>query len=225
MLWAASFADGQARVQPRPAPPAHKAAPTRVRAHVRKPHRKAAAPPAAAAAPAPPAAPIRPNWPVNDLPSPATIVWDSSGLSIKANNSSLQQILFEVQTVTGAKVQGLSTDERVFGAYGPGLARDVLSQLLHGSNYNMIMIGDLGKGAPRNILLSPRTPAGAVPHSEPAASHDDSVDTGEDEQPQQPPARNSTRFVLVPGGAPRSPQQVMQDLEQRQQQMQNQNPP
>ena len=227
MLWAAPLAVTQARVQPRPAPPAHQAAPAR--AHGRKAHGKAAARKAAVTAPEPPLAsppaPIRPNWPVNDHPTPAAVVWDSSGLSIKANNSSLQQILLEVQTETGTKVQGLGPDERVYGVYGPGLARDVLSQLLEGSNYNVIMIGDLGKGAPRSILLSPHTPGGAAPPSAPAASNDDSTDAGDAAQPQLPPAHDSTRFGFVPGGAPHSPQQIMQELVQRQQQNPNQNPP
>ena len=55
------------------------------------------------------------------------MVWDSQGLRIEARNSSLQQILNDVSTATGAKVDGLGTDERVFGIYGPGQARDVLA--------------------------------------------------------------------------------------------------
>ncbi len=108
---------------------------------------------------APPPAPPQPHWPVNDKPGQANIVWDSHGLRIDATNSSLHQIMKDVATITGTKVEGLGPDERVFGAYGPGLARDVLSQLLQGAGYNVLMIGDQGKGAPRQIRAEfPVTP-------------------------------------------------------------------
>ena len=90
-----------------------------------------------------------PDWPVNDKPSPASVVWDATGLRINASNSSLQQILSEVSTETGTKVEGMGADQRVYGVYGPGQARDVLSQLLQGSGYNVLLAGDIGQGAPR----------------------------------------------------------------------------
>jgi len=86
--------------------------------------------------------PELPKWPVNDSPNKAAVTWDSSGLKIQANNASLHQILNEVSADTGAKVEGIGADERVFGEYGPGTTRDVISQLLHGSSYNVLMIGD-----------------------------------------------------------------------------------
>jgi hypothetical protein len=122
--------------------------------------------PPAAAAPAPAATPAvleAPHWPANDRPVEASVVWDSQGLSIDAQNSSLEQILRDFSTATGAKVEGLASDERVFGFYGPGQARDVLSQLLQGSGYNVIMIGDQGQGAPRQIVLSVRQAGAAQP--------------------------------------------------------------
>jgi hypothetical protein len=63
-----------------------------------------------------------------------------------ATNSSLQQILSDVSTATGVKVEGTPGDQRVYGSYGPAPARDVLSQLLDGSGYNVLMIGDQGEG-------------------------------------------------------------------------------
>jgi hypothetical protein len=173
-----------------------------------------------AAVPEAPKAPEAPKWPANDQPAQASVVWDSQGLRIDASNSSLQQILKDVETATGAEVEGLGDDERVFGAYGPGLARDVLSQLLHGSGYNVLMIGDLGKGAPRQIVLSSRKPGDAKnPADKSAASSGDeeSVEPEADEQPQQP-VPQPNRPAFGPGGPPRTPQQIMQEMQQRQQQ-------
>ena len=180
-------------------------------------------PPQAAPAPVTPPAPEAPHWPANDKPTGATVTWDSQGLRIVAANSSLRQILNDVSTATGTKVEGLSADERVFGAYGPGLARDVLSQLLQGSGYNVMMAGDLGQGAPRQIVLSPRQ-SGATPNlaNNKAASSSEDEDADVEEQPQpQPPAPAPNRPSFVPGSPQRTPQQIMQEMQQRQVQPRN----
>jgi hypothetical protein len=177
-----------------------------------------------------PPTPYVSDWPVNDRPSPASVKWDSRELHINATNSSLQQILSEVESATGAKVEGLGKDERVFGDFGPGQARDVVFQLLQGSGYNILMIGDEGQGVPREIVLSARNTskmsATAVrPVQE--DTEDDAPDNQYDPQPQplQPP--QPLRPGLSPDGGPpiRTPQQIQQELQQRQQQMQQQQPP
>ena len=176
---------------------------------------------AQAAAPAP----EMPKWPINEKPGQATITWDSHGLSIAAANSSLQQILKDVSTATGAKVDGLNGDERVFGAYGPGQARDVLSQLLLGAGYNVIMIGDQGQGAPRQILLTARRAAGDQGAANGNAANngdDDAADNEAEEQPVQPQPPMRPGF---PGGPPRTPQQMMQERQERLQQMRQQQQP
>jgi hypothetical protein len=167
------------------------------------------------------------------------VTWDSQGLKIDATNASLHEILNDVSTATGAKIEGFGTDERVFGQYGPGLARDVLSQLLHGSGYNVLMIGDQGEGTPRQIVLSTRKAAAgqsqaAVNHSFQEMQEEDVPDQPEsEEQPQPMPVINGRPPVIPPpqgppggpqgeGGVPRTPQQVLQELQQRQQQMQDQ---
>ncbi|HUD14702.1 MAG TPA: hypothetical protein VMQ56_13705 [Terracidiphilus sp.] len=176
------------------------------------------------AAPEPVTAPVpeKPKWPAFDSPSPASVVWDSHGLSIEATNSSLEQILKDVSTATGAKVDGLAGDQRVFGAYGPGQARDVLSQLLLGSGYNVIMIGDQGQGAPKQILLSMRQASGAQPVVKSNAGNNEEDDVDEPPPPQEP---GPMRPGFPPGAAPRTPQQIEQEMEQRREQMQQQTQP
>jgi len=197
-----------------------KAAPAHRTAHPHK--RAAAAQPQGAATPAAevPAPPEMPKWPVNEKPGLAAVVWDSHGLRIEAKNSSLHQILEDVSTATGAKVEGMGSDERIFGAYGPGQARDVLSQLLQGSGYNILMVGDQGQGAPRQIVLSSRKPGDAKSPADKSGASSGDEETPEpeaDEQPQQQ-VPQPNRPTFGPGGPPRTPQQIMQEMQQRQQQ-------
>jgi hypothetical protein len=179
--------------------------------------------------PIPPPEPEKPKWPAFDPASAPTVVWDSQGLSINATNSSLQQILKDVATETGAKIEGLSADQRVFGVYGPGQAKDVLSQLLQGSGYNVIMIGDQGQGTPRQVLLSTRQAPTAATAVRPNPANND--DDSEAEEP--PEAPEQVRPQSFPGGGPpRNPGQIMQEMQRRQdqqqqngQQLPNQPPP
>jgi hypothetical protein len=188
------------------------------------PHKRPVAAPVPAPAPPPapvaatPPAPELPKWPANEKPVPASITWDSQGLRIDAANSSLEQILMEVATLTGAKLEGFDADQRVFGAFGPGPARDVLSQLLIGSGYNVMMIGDQGQGTPRRIVLSSPHGRGTTPAATPApASSDEDADTEEQpqQQPQQypppirpgfPPGGRTPQPTRMPPGQPGEPQ-------------------
>jgi hypothetical protein len=218
-LGGAQLLAAQASASAPPSATAHKPA---------HPHKRPAAAPAqsgaqsgapqAALEPAKPPEPEAPLWPANDKPAQAAITWDSQGLRIEAANSSLQQILNDVAAVTGAKVEGLDADERIFGAFGPGPARDVLSQLLQGSGYNILMIGDQGQGTPREIVLSARNASATPAASNPAPASDE--DAEQEEQPQAPPP---VRPGFGPGG-PRNPQQFPPDV-QRQQHQQPGQPP
>jgi len=159
--------------------------------------------PPTAPAPEPQKEEERPKWPINDQPLKADVTWDSHGLTVQADNSSLSQILNEISTLTGTTVAGFGRDheQRVYGSYGPGRARDVLVQLLQGTGYNVVMVGDLGQGAPRQLLLSlPGTQPGAENSAKPsparAANPDDEDEDAPEELPS-PPQRTPR-----PGGLP-----------------------
>jgi hypothetical protein len=157
-----------------------------------------------------------PHWPANDKPEPARIVWDSHGLRIEAANASLSEILSEVSTLTGAQVDGFATDARVYGQYGPGPARDILYQLLEGTGYNVMMIGDLGQGAPRQIVLSTRSAGGAQQAAHNASANDDDADVDEPAQPQlNYPGAPVGRVPFNPA-AMRNPQQFPPDMQRQQ---------
>jgi hypothetical protein len=110
----------------------------------------------------PPQPAVAPN--LLDQPAlPATVTANNNELTVKADNSSLSQILHQVSSAMGMKLDGLGGDERVFGSFGPGAPREVLTALLDGTSYNVMMVGDLPNGAPRELLLSHRGAEGATP--------------------------------------------------------------
>ena len=220
LLAATSVAAAQTRAAANP-----QAAKSRVHHAVKK--QKPAPEPVAQTPPPPP----MPHWPVNDQPTPASVVWDANGLRINASNSSLKQILNEVSTETGSKVEGSVPDQRIYGEYRPGDARDVLSRLLQDSGYNLLLAGDLGKGAPRDIVLTPRKAGAPNPQNanmnRPQQDPDDEIPEQPEEQPQppMPPPQmqnNNIRPGFGPNGPIRTPQQVMEEMQQRQLQQQQQ---
>jgi hypothetical protein len=158
------------------------------------------------------------------------VSWDSRGLEIEASNSSLDQILHQVAATTGAKLEGLTQDQRVFGSYGPGPGCDVLSKLLDGSGYNVLMIGRRDTDAPLEIVLSARSPASpqtAANNQNRSNSKNDQAsaqlkpEPPPDNAPEQPRPQ-STQNPFANGEPPRDPLQFMQEILQRQQQIDQQ---
>lgn len=163
--------------------------------------------------------------PIGDVNPPsneASVSWDNRGLEIKASNSSLNQILHQVAVDIGAKLEGLAQDQRVFGRYGPGPASDVLWKLLDGSGYNVVMIGGPGFDRPLEIVLSVRS--SASPHT--AANDQNRGEQSKIEPPPnyppEPPHPEPVQNPFGKGDPPRDPMQLMQEILQRQQQIDRQ---
>ncbi|HUX44455.1 MAG TPA: hypothetical protein VMV57_06865 [Terracidiphilus sp.] len=97
---------------------------------------------------------------------PATVTLRDGKLTIAANNSNLIQILQDVSNISGMSIHGLDKGLHIFGVYGPGNARDVLIELLTGSDYNFIIVGGADGATPRALILSARNPnAPPVPNA------------------------------------------------------------
>jgi hypothetical protein len=150
---------------------------------------------------------------------PASVTWDSRGLTIVAANSSLADILHQVSIATGVHVEGFSTDQRIFGDYGPGPAREVLSELLSGSGYNVLILGGRSSTPPTRVILSPR-PTGPAPPPPPMQESDQDNGYPADSEPQPPLDGNAPGFQ--PSPPVRTPQQIMEEMQRRRQQMQQQ---
>lgn len=191
--------------------------------------------PVAPSAPVPTPSPATAPSLLDHPPQPATVSLASGKLTVQANNSSLSDILNQVATAGGMKLEGLQTsansDQRVFGSYGPGAPRDVLSELLNGSGYNVIMLGETPSGAPRELTLTARNSAGtaSAPTQSPSA-----VRNGDDQdQDEVQPTRytDEQQNLTPPPGPPemrngvRTPQQMLQELQKMRDQQQQQQQP
>ena len=190
-----------------------------------------------AATPAQPAVaqPPQAASPVNQtapsmLQQPATeaqIVFSGDSLSIRAENSSLSAILHQVASKSGMQIEGLSGDERVFGAFGPGAPRDVLADLLNGTAYNVVLLGDLSNGAPRELLLTPASHGGTAPSPSQQTTSDEASNEPESaEVPPPPPDVPPPGTTPPPTPGVKTPQQLFEQLQRmRAAQQQQQQPP
>ncbi len=206
------------------------------------PNQPAARP--AATTPATPAgqpqmAPAPVSQPTSLLQQPAQqarVTLSGASLSIHADNSSLSAILHDIASKSGMKIEGLGSDERVFGTFGPGAPRDVIADLLNGTAYNVVLLGDLNNGAPRELILSPATHAGGAVAAPMAQTN--SEDANNDTEPAEPPPQQPEMPPEQQSGAPpangvKTPQQLFEQLQrmrqnqaqQPQDQQQQQQPP
>jgi hypothetical protein len=172
----------------------------------------------------PPPEPVRPpdppppDWPAKASPVAASVDWSGRLLTINAANSSLEQILHDVSTATGLKVEGTSGDQRIYGNFGPAPAREVLASLLDGSGYNILMIGDQGEGTPRQLVLTVKTHVTTPVGGQANANGDDEAEE-QPEQPEQPQPGFRRPMQVQPPGPGRTPEQFLQEMQQRHQQL------
>ncbi len=143
--------------------------------------------------------PQPPGTPAASAPSPnpahhAEIIFANGQLQVRADNSSLNQILRSISHRTGLTITGGVEDQRVFGNYGPGSISSVLATLLDGTGTNMLLLAGDAQSPPE-LQLTPRnggvSPPG--PNSEAYAMYDDSVD----KQPPVPPPPSLSSIVAT----------------------------
>lgn len=190
----------------------------------------AAAKPSAVIPPQP-AAPV-PAAPLSLLdqpPAPAQVNLNAGKLSVTAENSTLSGIMRDITAKTGMTVEGLSKDQRIFGTYGPSNPREVLYSLLNGMGYNIMMVGDQSNGAPRQLLLSPRSGRpdngshGEVqPVQQSNGNGDEDDDTVQEQDTPLPPRPDVNQERQTPPGQVKTPQQMLQELQQLRQRQQQQ---
>jgi hypothetical protein len=102
----------------------------------------------------------------------AHVTYANGLLEVRADDSSLNQILRDISRETGMKITGGVADQRVFGIYGPAPAGTVLKTLLDGTGTNMLLQETAITHAPKELVLSPRT-GGPTPPPPSSASYDE----------------------------------------------------
>jgi hypothetical protein len=193
------------------------------------------------AASSPSAAPAAPSAPPDQLPTSTPQVTYSQGqLKISAQNSTLRDVLAMVRTRTGVVIEGPTNqaNERVAIELGPGPVTDVLRQLLEGSKFDYVILGNAGKPGVERVILSVRgaapaqpvaqaTPANEPPEEEPIVD-EPAADAGPDAQPVPPgqPVPGQPNFpgaAVQPEGVDANGQPVQQPGMQPDQNVQNPN--
>ena len=124
-------------------------------------------------------------------PHRAQVSFAAGSLTVRANDSSLHQILRAISQQTGMTISGGVVDQRVFGTYGPTDASTILATLLDGTGVNML-IREGDSHVPVELVLTPR---GGAPSPPSIAPQDDEVDADGTPPPgsttQQAPAQRS----------------------------------
>jgi hypothetical protein len=204
-----------------------------------KNHRKAAKKPPLPPLPSGPRGPV-PQISLDSMQAVAPhVTYEGGQLTIVAPNSTLADILRAVRKLTGAEMDIPSNaTERVVTNLGPGPAPGVVAELLNGSHFNYVLLGApsdaktltrvvlVAKSGPDTIAPgagvvanagSPQVVAQGAPDADADAADDtdDSTDQNAAEAAEpQPPAPGDT--------AVKTPQQLLQEMQQRQLQMQQQ---
>jgi len=132
-------------------------------------------------------------------PLRAQILYANGQLQVRADNSSLNQILRSISQKTGLKITGGVQEQRVFGDYGPASVSTVLSTLLDGAGANIMIL----TGNPPQLILTQTNgqPDPPNPNSPVYAIYDRAA-------PVPPPAiqgANSTAGSSLAGGGAAKP--------------------
>lgn len=119
-------------------------------------------------------------------PKAAVVTLQDGFLTVKADDSDLREVLNNIAALGGMSINGQIGDSRVYGSYGPGAPNVVISNLLEGSGYNVLMAGVNPLGMPRQLILTPKTggpsaPSGPAVAIQPSQSEGPEVDTSDGE--------------------------------------------
>ena len=195
--------------------------------------------------PSPPPLPSGPQGPVPQIPLDAIpavapqVTYQDGLLTIVAPNSTLADILRGVRKHTSADIEIPATaSERVVTRLGPGPAREVMAELLNGSRFNYILLGspEDANALVRVVLVAKTGPDTPAPERGGRQERQPPPRLPTLRMPPMPMLRMTPPTILRPGHrggrttatAPpdqpgvKTPQQLLQEMQQRQLQMQQQ---
>lgn len=165
-------------------------------------------------------------------PPVAPVVTYRDGLlSVQALNSNLSSVVTAIRNKTGIEFEGAEgISERVAIALGPAPESDVLAAIFSGSKYDFLAIGRADSpNIVQKVILTvknkPGAPGEAQAQPAPVANQGEEEEVPEEQanpgepqdtpvQPPQPPAQAET----PPNQQPKTPEQLLQELQQMRQQ-------
>ncbi len=129
------------------------------------------------------------------------ITYANGKLTVKASNASLAQVLRAISDQTGAVIDfpASSASDRIYLREGPSTIRQVLADLLNGSDFNYVIVGspDSPDKLTRVVLVKAgQTADFSPPASEQKSGSDDQAKTVPDPLLWTPPS--STEFWTPP---------------------------
>ncbi len=209
---------------------------------------KAAKKPALQPLPSGPTGPVQPI-PLDSIAAvPPQVSYQNNQLTIVAPNSTLGDILRAIRKLTGAEIEIPSAPERVVTHLGPGPARSVVAELLNGSRFNYVLLGSpqddtvltrvvlVAKASPENLTPAPAnqpqltqsTSAPPQNPEEPAPDVNDAEAAPDDnsatDDSADPAAAEAEQQGNPDQPGVKTPQQMLQEMQQRQMQLQQQQP-
>lgn len=197
-----------------------------------------------------PPLPSGPQGPVQQVPldsiTPVApqVTYENEQLTIVAPNSTLGDILRAVRKHTAAEIEiPASATERVVIHLGPAPAREVMAELLNGSRFNYVLLGSpQDANLLTRVVLVAKTGTDTAPGSEPqpgvnqagnappagaaagdATDAEATDDTAADDNADQGTAQAEPATPPEQPGV-KTPQQLLQEMQQRQLLMQQQQP-
>jgi len=201
--------------------------------------------------PSGPTGPVQPIPLDSMAPVPPQVSYQNEQLTIVAPNSTLGDILRAVRKQTGAEIEVPSAPERVVTHLGPGPARDVMAELLNGSRFNYVLLGSpsndalltrvvlVAKTGPENVAPPPSGPSlaeqqqlgivqanqGQQPEMGPDANDADATEENADDSADQAAAEAEQPPANADQPPVKTPQEMLQEMQQRQLMLQQQQPP
>jgi hypothetical protein len=186
-------------------------------------------------------------------PMAPQVSYQNSQLTIVAPNSTLGDILRAVRKQTGAEIDVPSAPERVVTHLGPGPAREVLAELLNGSRFNYVLLGSAADDAQltRVVLVAksasdtvgpnnsappqpeqqqvsgvpPGNPVSTAQEANPDGADAETAEENTDDSADQTAAEAEQQPTAPDQPGVKTPQEMLQEMQQRQLMLQQQQPP
>ena len=171
-------------------------------------------------------------------PSPAgppvapVVTYRDGLLSVQAMNSNLSSVVTAIKNKTGIEFEGAEgISERVAIAMGPAPEGDVLAAIFSGSRYDFLAVGrpdnpDIVQKVIITVKNKPGAPGEAQAQQQPPVNQgeeeetpDEQVNAGEPQDtPVQPPQQPPPQAETPQNQQPKTPEQLLQELQQMRQQ-------